>query len=170
MDQVTKNLSDLTPADVKNYAEDLRKAAAEKANMLTNSSYFKNLVKQVFETIDMDKSSKVDFQEMYIGILLLYVSLTRVIPGGAIPPAVDDVKKLMNKVAPNHESVDLEEFEALCKVLLQNITGRVITQAIFAFLVFPILATLFVWIYSFFNPLPYLLTFFWPEGLAASII
>jgi hypothetical protein len=64
---------------------------------------------------------------------------------GLVPPTQQDVLDLMKQCDTNGDGVvDLDEFNALIAILLSNIVGRVIMQALFQLLFIPALAALLV--------------------------
>lgn len=64
---------------------------------------------------------------------------------GLVPPTQQDVLDLMKQCDTNGDGVvDLDEFNALISILLSNIVGRVIMQALFQLLFIPALAALLV--------------------------
>jgi len=141
----------------------------ERLNWFTQTDWFKNTCNDVFTSVDIDNTKLVDVKELYAAVLLVYVYISRLVPGGAYPPTAKDVTDLMHAVCPGKTDVGPEEFQNICVCLMHNISQRLIFQVILAFLVCPLVASLIVTIWC----LIYRPGAFWvllPDGFMPSVI
>jgi len=141
----------------------------EQMNWLTKTEWFKNTCHDVFVSVDIDNTKLVDTKELYAAVLLVYVYISRLVPGGAYPPTAQDVTDLMHAVCPGKEEVGQDEFRSICICLLHNISQRLMFQVILAFLVCPMLGSLIVTVYC----LIWTPSSFWtiiPDGFMPSVI
>ena len=101
----------------------LRDKLSKHADLLT-----KKACADVFAGIDNDKSGSLDISEVYIGVLLVYCKLGAFV-AGLTPPPMQSIEQLLKEVdLDKNGSLDVEEFTALCSILLGGITTRVIGQ------------------------------------------
>ena len=68
--------------------------------------WFKNTCHDVFESVDIDNTKLVDTKELYAAVLLVYVYISRLIPGIRLPSIRE------NKIFPSQEA--RVEFVKLC--------------------------------------------------------
>ena len=150
--------------------KDLQKKMKGTKNWVTNSDYFKSAVKQAFEAVDLDHTNSVDFKELYAAVLMLYLKVTKIVRG-ATPPTAQDIQKLMDEVDTSGTgSLDLDGFTTVCFILFENIAGRVALQALFSFIIAPMLATLFIRLYCYVYPPHWMFGYIIPAGIPSTII
>ena len=150
--------------------KDLQKKMKGTKNWVTNSDYFKSAVKQAFEAVDLDNTNSVDFKELYAAVLMLYLKVTKIVRG-ATPPTAQDIQKLMDEVDTSGTgSLDLDGFTTVCFILFENIAGRVALQALFSFIIAPMLATLFIRLYCYVYPPHWVFGYIIPAGIPSTIL
>ncbi|KAJ1457417.1 hypothetical protein M885DRAFT_514941 [Pelagophyceae sp. CCMP2097] len=139
--EVTKDLLGSTAGAAQAEVQRLQGLAAARKNAITSSAWFRRTCKSTFDQVDFDKSGRVDVTETYVAVLLFYIKAS-VLAKGLIPPKIEDVRKLVNKVAdPAHAGeIDSDEFVTLCVILFEHLVGRVALQIFFAFFAAPLLA------------------------------
>ena len=104
-------------------SEKLRDRLTKEADLIT-----KKACKDVFAGIDNDASGSLDISEVYIGVLLVYCKLGAFV-AGLTPPPLQSIEQLLKEVdLDKNGSLNVEEFTALCSILLGGITTRVIGQ------------------------------------------
>jgi len=104
-------------------------------------------------------------------VLTIYLQLAKVVVG-LVPPSQEDVSALMKQCDTDGDGVvDLEEFDALVAVLLSNIVGRVVMQALFQLLFIPAVAAWLVQLLTESAPVSVVekLTYL-PPGLLATVV
>ena len=118
------------------HSEKLRDRFTKQVDLIT-----KKACKDVFEGIDIDKSGTLDISEVYIGVLLVYCKLGAFV-AGLTPPPLQSIEQLLKEVdLDNNGSLDVEEFTALCSILLGGITTRVIGQLFLQLFFIPCLSS-----------------------------
>lgn len=147
----------------------LKAKMQERLNWFTQTEWFKSTCNDVFDSVDIDDTKTIDVKELYAAVLLVYVYISRLVPGGAYPPTAQDVTELMHAVCPGEIEVGHEQFQAICVVLMGNISQRLIFQVILAFLVCPFLGSLIVTIWCLFHTPSGILPALIPDGFMPSV-
>ena len=112
----------------------------------------------------------LSIKELYAAVLLLYLKVTKIVRG-ATPPTADDIQNLLDEVdTTGSGTLDLEGFTTVSLILFENIAGRVALQALFSFIVAPILATMFIRFYCFFYPPHWVFGYVIPAGIPTTIV
>ena len=94
-------------------------------------TWFRKLVLTAFDDIDHDKNGKIECEELWAGVLMLYIKLRQAnIP--ADPPPRKVVDNLMLKFDFNHDGeLSVEEFAEIVGVLSAQTLGRVFAVVLF---------------------------------------
>jgi hypothetical protein len=94
-----------------------------------------------FDEIDLDQSGKLDVNELYAGVLLVYVKLSAWF--WVLPPTRAYTEELLHDLDENHDGqLDRHEFRAFCLFLSKGLIARIFVQLAVTFLVGPLLARL----------------------------
>ena len=120
--------------------------------------------------MDLDNTSTVDATELYAAVLLLYVKLAAFVRG-LKPPSAAQVKHIMSECDTNGTGeLDRDEFTALAMILLESLAGRVMLQAVFAFVLAPVAASLMLRWYCWLYPPHWVWSYIVPSGVGTTII
>jgi len=135
----------LDSKQMKRLAEKRRQGEAQLKrirNQFVTSDEFVEMVDRAFEECDIDGNGSIEKAELYAGILLLYHNLNRIPWGGRKPPpSKEHVFNIMEKYDFNEdETLDREEFLALCQDLCHNVALDVSKRIFLVLFVFPVLA------------------------------
>lgn len=108
----------------------------------TESSFFRNICNDVFDSIDVDRSGKIDKLELYQGLLLIHLKLGLYFgPMACKPISLDRTKNLFNKLDINKDgSLDKVEFQMVLVLLMGNVMSKILFQFICTLLVVPFIA------------------------------
>jgi hypothetical protein len=90
-------------------------------------SYFDAACKAAFAEVDIDHSGSIDKNELYVGVLELYLQLHRYGLNIRTPPR-DKVEKLMDLADTDGRGLELEKFKEVIEPLVRQTFGRVILQ------------------------------------------
>lgn len=122
------------------------KRKAEKGSMFTftGSSFFRKLCDDTFDSIDVDKSGKINESELYQGLLLIHLKLGLYFgPAACKPISLDRTKFIFEKLDTNRDgSLDKEEFRKVLALLMGNVVSRIFFQFVCTLLIVPFLATM----------------------------
>ena len=113
-----------------------------KGSILTGSSFFKKICDNVFDTIDVDRSGKINESELYQGLLLIHLKLGMYFgPAACNPISLDRTKFIFNKLDTNRDgSLDKQEFQKVLALLMGNVLSRILFQFVCTILIVPFLA------------------------------
>eukprot|EP00662_Eupelagonemidae_sp_cell21_P009495 gene9495-51687_t len=118
-------------------AKGLREVFARKKAKFLASSRFKRWCKEAWRECDFDDSGSVDASEVYIGVLLLYLKISKVVPG-VTPPSKRNVAHLVKMMDVDHSgALDQEEFTHLPEAC---VVGLVLVQAALMYVLGPAIA------------------------------
>lgn len=108
----------------------------------TGSSFFRNICNDVFDSIDVDRSGKIDESELYQGLLLIHLKLGLYFgPAACKPISLDRTKYLFNKLDINRDgSLDKGEFQMVLVLLMGNVMSKILFQFVCTLLVVPFVA------------------------------
>ena len=90
-------------------------------------SYFDAACQAAFAEVDIDHSGSIDKNELYVGVLELYLQLHRYGLNIRTPPR-DKVEKLMDLADTDGRGLELEKFKEVIEPLVRQTFGRVILQ------------------------------------------
>lgn len=166
----SENKQRVLSAKLKKFASKSLLKAKEKIDLITSTQMFKDGVKEVFKSVDMDKSGTIDQKELYIAILLFYCKLASMVKG-LVPPKKKDIDIIMKKYnIAEDEGLNLEQFTEVMTIVLGNITSRVLLQLGIFFLLIPIFSTLFILLYRWlYNP-HWVMNFLISSGLVTTML
>ena len=118
----------------------LVQAATAAKNSFTSSERFVKMCKSAFKEIDFDSSGTLDATEVYCAVLLLYTKILAYVPC-ATPPSQKTVQQLVRRIDSDQNGhIDQQEFVCLATLLSARVAARVTTQALFFFVVAPLLS------------------------------
>jgi len=120
-----------------------KKLAKKKLTEFTENPRFKAKCREIFDSVDVDKSGTVDVKEVYSMVLLiyLYVAQYTTINKRTIP-TVAQVEELYKKVdVDNSGTLDYEEFEAMAILEVQAVSARISTQLVCQLALAPLVAS-----------------------------
>jgi len=108
----------------------------------TESSFFRNICNDVFDSIDVDRSGKIDESELYQGLLLFHLKLGLYFgPMACKPISLDRTKYLFNEMDIDRDgSLDKGEFQMVLVLLMGNVMSKILFQFVCTLLVVPFIA------------------------------
>jgi len=114
--------------------------------IFTGSTFFQKMCDDVFESIDVDKSGKIDQGELYQGLLLIHLKLGLYFgPAACKPLSADRAQFIFNKLDANRDgSLDKDEFRNVLALLMGNVVTRIIFQFVCTLLIVPFAAAALV--------------------------
>jgi hypothetical protein len=108
------------------------------------SEYLIDTCRSSFRHVDENSDGVLDFTELYSAVLLVYVKIVAFVPA-AEPPSKIVVRKLFQKIdVDSSGSLDQGEFVELAKVLMEEISFRLVLEAAVALLIAPCVVTLLI--------------------------
>lgn len=124
-------------------ASDKKLSASKASSMLTGSSFFRKICDDVFDSIDADKSGKINESELYQGLLLIHLKLGMYFgPAACKPISLERTNYIFEKLDTNKDgSLDKEEFRSVLALLMGNVVSRITFQFLCTLLVVPFLAS-----------------------------
>eukprot|EP01065_Artemidia_motanka_P018260 TRINITY_DN21579_c0_g1_i1.p1 TRINITY_DN21579_c0_g1~~TRINITY_DN21579_c0_g1_i1.p1 ORF type:complete len:326 (+),score=111.53 TRINITY_DN21579_c0_g1_i1:76-978(+) len=130
-----------SPGRLLSRAQDVWKARSEKVrNRFTSSRRFKKACRDAWKQCDLDNSGTVDVAEVYVGVLLLYLKLSRFVPG-CVPPDKARIAELVRQMdVDGSGTLDEDEFMHLATVLCEHIAGRVAVEGFTLYVLGPLMA------------------------------
>lgn len=106
------------------------------------SKLFQQMVRSVYDFVDLDKSDSLSINEVYIAVLHLYIEIARM-SKVIEPPAWDRVKKLFSAcVKPGETQMSLKQWTVFCSLLGEQIACRVLLEIAIRSVAAPILGLL----------------------------
>jgi hypothetical protein len=123
-----------------------KKLAKKKLTEFTQNPRFKAKCREIFNSVDVDKSGTVDVKEVYSMVLMiyLYVAQYTTINKRTIP-TVAQVEELYKKVdVDNSGTLDYDEFEAMAILEVQAVSARISTQLVCQLALAPLVASAIV--------------------------
>jgi len=91
---------------------------------IKDTALFRRFAKKAFKEIDIDKTGKVDYKEVCIGILKIYDSLNAKFPAHVLAPKRAEIFDLCKKYDTSGDGViDFDEFLEMAKVLVGSRTN-----------------------------------------------
>lgn len=88
------------------------------------TSVFSNAVRKTFQEIDEDGSGKIDAEELYIGVLLIFDRINSALPMHEHPPTRAEVKQMLSKFDVSRDgALDFDEFETLANGIMDPRKG-----------------------------------------------
>jgi hypothetical protein len=123
-----------------------KKFAKSKLNDFTASKRFKDKVRHIFDSVDIDKSGSVDVSEVYSMVLLIYLFVAQyTVVNAKTIPTIEEVKELYDKMDKDgNGTLDYDEFEALAVLEVEAVSARISTQLACQLAASPFLATCLV--------------------------
>ncbi len=120
----------------------MKTESSEKRSIFTGSSFFRKLCDDVFNSIDVDKSGKINESELYQGLLLIHLKLGLYFgPAACKPISLERTKFIFNKLDTNRDgSLDKEEFGKVLALLMGNVVSRILFQFVCTLLIVPFVA------------------------------
>lgn len=151
-------------------SDKLKEKVNKLANVVTNSDQFKKACSDVFRSIDVDENGSVDVQEIYTGVLLVYLKLANAGIRGLTPPSRSEIKLLIEHLdIDNDDTLSADEFTQVSAVLLGDIAGRVAIQAVLSMFIIPFLSWLLITIGCYFYPTHWIMSYIFPKWLAITV-
>jgi len=117
-------------------------ADAKGSSLFTGSSFFRKLCDDVFDTIDVDKSGKINETELYQGLLLIHLKLGMYFgPAACKPISLERANYIFKKLDTNQDgSLNKAEFRRVVALLMGNVVSRIAFQFVCTLLIVPFLA------------------------------
>eukprot|EP00756_Hemistasia_phaeocysticola_P027831 Hpha_TRINITY_DN16141_c5_g1::TRINITY_DN16141_c5_g1_i1::g.6062::m.6062 len=142
-----KRTNSPTPFELLNKAKDKFKSRARKArSQFTNSKWFQEACRDAYRKCDLNGDGSLSAAEVYVGILLLYLQISRYVPGAA-PPDKKRILRLVDQMDVNDDGgLDVDEFTALATVLCESIAGKVTVEAVSMYVIGPVLTMVVTWL------------------------
>ena len=111
--------------------------------IFTRSSFFQKMCDDVFDSIDVDRSGKIDESELYQGLLLIHLKLGLYFgPAACKPISLDRTNFIFGKLDTNRDgSLDKSEFRSVLAILMGNVITRIVFQFICTLLIVPFVAS-----------------------------
>jgi len=105
-----------------------KKMTNGKGSLLTNSKPFKMMVSSTFKGMDSTGSGEVSKDELYAGLLLIHLKLSKFVGAPACYPPVKDTCDGMFEAADHDHSggIDEEEFSSIMAVCCGQIMSRMV--------------------------------------------
>lgn len=109
-------------------ADALQSRIGSAKNRFTKSKTFKDCVASAYVAVDADKSGKLNVDEVYVAVLMLYLKINGFCKGAVPPtrPQVEDLFEQFNR--DNDPEMDQQEFQDFCEVMCSQILTRVVAQ------------------------------------------
>lgn len=130
------------PTEKKAADSDSGKTTSRFSFILTGSSFFRKMCDDVFDSIDVDKSGKINESELYQGLLLIHLKLGLYFGAPACKPiSLDRTKFIFNELDTNEDgTLDKCEFRKVLTLLMGNVVSRILFQFMCTLLIVPFLA------------------------------
>jgi hypothetical protein len=97
------------------------------------------LIESEFKSLDADHTGRLSIEELYTGIILIYMKLSMFIR--LSPPTRSYVRRLLQEMDKDHDGrLNREEFQKFVEVLSAGMLTRALFQVVVMFVVGPLLA------------------------------
>jgi len=107
-----------------------------------NSSFFKTICDDAFDSIDADGSGTIDDSELYRGLLLIHLKLGLYFGAPACKPiSAENAKTVFRELDANGDGcLDKQEFRSVLALLMGNVLARIVFQFACTLVLVPLLA------------------------------
>jgi len=111
------------------------------------------LCKWAFDTCDRNKTKHLSKEELYSGLLLVYINIARYAgPAACYPPSRDIVDTLFDACdVDNSGTICEDEFDSIMIILSSQMTSRIVTYIVFLILLLPYFVDLCIYLLCWFG-------------------
>lgn len=125
--------------DIMDRVRELKKKKKVSGSYWTRTKSFQKLCHWAFHTCDTSQTNHLSKDELYSGLLLVYINIARYAgPAACYPPSREVVDTLFDACdVDNSGSIEKDEFVSIMVILSSQLTSRIVTYYVFLILLLP---------------------------------